>query len=184
MSRKKFIKNTTLWYVFRKRFTKTEWVNERWRPQRTEGIRSCQIGRRLYQMETSDNLEYHRNGLSSKSRRRCGEPAQRSSGCMSDKTLNFCPLIGHGCMFEGIFTDKYRESRGFKCSQPRQIIVFISAGFIITSDHGEWLISPHNTWGHIYPLHEELIHVPLIIRIPGLEKTIFSKQILSRFVFI
>ncbi|HEA67042.1 MAG TPA: hypothetical protein ENI07_09520 [Desulfobacterales bacterium] len=48
---------------------------------------------------------------------------------------------------------------------------------IITSDHGEGLISPHNSWGHIYPLHEEFIHVPMIIRIPGLEKTIFSKQI-------
>jgi arylsulfatase A-like enzyme len=38
--------------------------------------------------------------------------------------------------------------------------------FIITSDHGEEFYE-HGRWGH-YQLYDESVHVPLIIRIPGL----------------
>ncbi len=37
---------------------------------------------------------------------------------------------------------------------------------ILTSDHGE-MLGEHGKWGHIYPLVEELIKVPLIIKVPG-----------------
>jgi len=48
---------------------------------------------------------------------------------------------------------------------------------IITSDHGEMLKKRHGRWGHIYPLYEELIRVPLIIKIPGQAPARFSRQV-------
>ena len=48
---------------------------------------------------------------------------------------------------------------------------------IITSDHGEMLLERHGRWGHIYPLYEELIHVPLIIKIPGRTGSQIQKQV-------
>lgn len=48
---------------------------------------------------------------------------------------------------------------------------------VITSDHGEMLLERHGRWGHIYPLYEELIHVPLIIKIPGRTGSRVQKQV-------
>jgi arylsulfatase A-like enzyme len=48
---------------------------------------------------------------------------------------------------------------------------------IITSDHGEALQVHHEMWGHIYPLYEELIRVPLIIRAPGLKAARITEQV-------
>ncbi|MBN1272274.1 MAG: sulfatase-like hydrolase/transferase [Candidatus Aminicenantes bacterium] len=48
---------------------------------------------------------------------------------------------------------------------------------IITSDHGEMLNLRHKNWGHIYPLYEELIHVPLIIKVPGESRADVTLQV-------
>ena len=48
---------------------------------------------------------------------------------------------------------------------------------IITSDHGEMLKKLHDKWGHIYPLYEELIKVPVIIRIPGVKSERIKNQV-------
>jgi len=47
---------------------------------------------------------------------------------------------------------------------------------IITSDHGE-MLRERGKWGHIYPLYEELIRVPLIIRIPGFKRATIKGQV-------
>jgi arylsulfatase A-like enzyme len=44
---------------------------------------------------------------------------------------------------------------------------------IITSDHGE-MLGERGKWDHIYPLYEELIRVPLIIKIPGFKRAIIK----------
>ncbi len=48
---------------------------------------------------------------------------------------------------------------------------------IITSDHGETFRGLHGKWGHIYPLYEELLKVPLIIRVPGQGRTLVESQV-------
>lgn len=48
---------------------------------------------------------------------------------------------------------------------------------IITSDHGEMLNMRHGEWGHIFPLHEELIVVPLIIKVPGSGRADVHRQV-------
>ena len=40
---------------------------------------------------------------------------------------------------------------------------------IITADHGEEIYD-HGGWGHRHQLHDELPHVPLVIRWPGGEQ--------------
>jgi len=47
---------------------------------------------------------------------------------------------------------------------------------IITSDHGE-MLRERGKWGHIYPLYEELIRVPLIIKIPGFKRATIKGQV-------
>jgi len=47
---------------------------------------------------------------------------------------------------------------------------------IITSDHGE-MLKERGLWGHIYPLYEELIRVPLIIKIPGFKRATIKGQV-------
>lgn len=47
---------------------------------------------------------------------------------------------------------------------------------IMMSDHGE-MLNERGTWGHIYPLYEELIRVPLIIKIPGIKKAVIKGQV-------
>ena len=37
---------------------------------------------------------------------------------------------------------------------------------VVTSDHGEAFME-HGVWGHNTTLHEEMLHVPLIVRLPG-----------------
>ena len=48
---------------------------------------------------------------------------------------------------------------------------------ILTSDHGEMLLEHHGLWGHIYPLYEEILHVPLIVKIPGRRGTSVRAQV-------
>jgi arylsulfatase A-like enzyme len=48
---------------------------------------------------------------------------------------------------------------------------------ILTSDHGEMLLERHGLWGHIYPLYEEILHVPLIVKIPGRRGTSVRTQV-------
>jgi arylsulfatase A-like enzyme len=47
---------------------------------------------------------------------------------------------------------------------------------IITSDHGE-MLGERGKWDHIYPLYEELIRVPLIIKIPGFKRAAIKGQV-------
>ena len=47
---------------------------------------------------------------------------------------------------------------------------------ILTADHGE-MLGEHGKWGHIYPLFEELMRVPLIIRVPGVKGISVSRLV-------
>jgi arylsulfatase A-like enzyme len=49
---------------------------------------------------------------------------------------------------------------------------------IVTSDHGEELFD-HNAIEHGHTLYDELIHIPLIIRIPGVGSRIIQSQVCS-----
>jgi arylsulfatase A-like enzyme len=49
----------------------------------------------------------------------------------------------------------------------RELDILDNTVLIITSDHGE-LFGEHQLVGHMFSVHDQLIHVPLIIRYPGL----------------
>lgn len=42
--------------------------------------------------------------------------------------------------------------------------------FVVTSDHGEEF-NEHGSWGHGHSIFQELLHVPLIVRYPGVAQT-------------
>ncbi|MCE9593972.1 MAG: sulfatase-like hydrolase/transferase [Planctomycetes bacterium] len=44
--------------------------------------------------------------------------------------------------------------------------LYDSSIIVVTSDHGEGL-GEHATWGHIVHLYDELLHVPLVIKLPS-----------------
>src|SRR5262249_37665784 len=47
---------------------------------------------------------------------------------------------------------------------------------VLTADHGEQLLD-HGGWEHSSNLHDELIHVPLVIRAPGFEHGVVHAQV-------
>ncbi len=49
---------------------------------------------------------------------------------------------------------------------------------VITSDHGE-AFGEHDTWIHGWSLHEELIHVPLIVKPPGTRSSTASDELVT-----
>ncbi|PWT90196.1 MAG: hypothetical protein C5B54_07615 [Acidobacteria bacterium] len=49
---------------------------------------------------------------------------------------------------------------------------------VITSDHGE-CIGEHGKIGHVFPLVQELVHVPLIVYYPGIGRSGRSKQLVN-----
>lgn len=55
--------------------------------------------------------------------------------------------------------------------------LFESTIVIVTSDHGEGLKDPHDVWGHIYPLYEEIIRVPLIVKTPRFKEDWIRTQV-------
>ena len=62
----------------------------------------------------------------------------------------------------------YLEERGY----------FENTLLVVTADHGDEL-GQHGGWGHHWKMHDCLIHVPLILRVPGLEPALVSTPVHS-----
>lgn len=66
------------------------------------------------------------------------------------------------------FTDKYI---GRFLKELKRLGLYDSALIIFTADHGEGFVERKDYWiGHTKKLYQELIHVPLIIKLPGNKK--------------
>ena len=59
--------------------------------------------------------------------------------------------------------DKYL---GIFVAKMKELGVWDDTIFVITSDHGEEF-DDHGSWGHGHSIYQELLHVPLTMRLPG-----------------
>ncbi|MEW6572165.1 MAG: sulfatase [Bacillota bacterium] len=96
-------------------------------------------------------------------------------GSTSFYLRDFCPHIPEGHMWE-VLTSLYDEELLFADLCVGQLYSFLKLSrvmdntvFIVTSDHGE-MLGEHRLYGHMFSLHNEVIHVPLIVQYPDLKR--------------
>ena len=102
-----------------------------------------------------------------------GIPALRklgSEGRFSPEDLRFVSDLYDG---EIAFTDRFL---GRVLDRLRTLGLFDDTLIVFTSDHGEEFLD-HGNFGHVRTLFDELIHVPMIIKLPGQTEGRVSRQL-------
>ncbi len=67
------------------------------------------------------------------------------------------------------------DAIGSLLSALRDSVLWPKTGVIVTSDHGERILTADDAQGDDYdpgPLHEEILHLPLIVRLPGMHQRV------------
>jgi arylsulfatase A-like enzyme len=97
-------------------------------------------------------------------------------------TLNFRALRYYSRANHKVF---YREGArsadqavGQLLGALRRLGLYDDAAIVFLSDHGE-MLGEHDEWGHIHTLYEDDVHVPLIIKWPGLTGGARSDRLLA-----